>query len=200
MRLVVLILIAVQHIKNSPQKPWLEPGIGFSMIHPILLELKLAVVNLGIHAAFGLATPPGLGLLSSVLRPAWTAGNWFYCTFKGDRRKRRIHSPRVMLVSALYAEFPLSGIPTGAYLLSIMEESPNIGLAITDNMLAGFTGRSLEEVLGRIGSGALRPLVRGYSAVSETRLASGLQGALLGRNTKTAHDALLGYLMNGAHK
>ena len=145
----------------------------------------------------GLGTPPYVATpISAVLRPTWTAANWVYHTVKHeDPRKRRVHSFRVMLMSALPLPFPLSGVSNGAYLLSIMEESPEIGLAMADNLVMEFTGRGLRPVMRSIGSYILvKPFVQAYRVVSSCSVMGWLQRVALGRNPKKAHDTLLGYL------
>ncbi len=163
-------------------------------------NIRLAMKNLAVHAVIGLGTPSYVAApISAVLRPSWTLGNWFYYTFKGEFEKRRIHSFRVMFISALPLPFPLSGISNGAYLLSIMEESPQIGLAMNNNLLLEFSGKSLEEAMKGLGAKKfLRPLVKSYNSFSRSRMIGWLQEKTMGRNTKKAHDVIVGYLMEGA--
>jgi len=163
-------------------------------------NIKSAIVHLAVHSVIGLTTPAYvMTLLSAILRPLWTIMNWFLCTFRGEYERRKIHSLRVILVSALPLPFPLSGISNGAYLLSIIEESPQIGLAMNDNLLREFTGKSLHDTMAGIGKKRiLRNMVRGYNAFSHWRPIFWLQEKCMGKNTKKAHDVLLGYLMIGA--
>jgi len=158
--------------------------------------------NLAVHAVIGLGTPPYIAApISAVLRPTWTLGNWCYYTFKGEYETRRIHSFRVMFVSALPLPFPLSGFSNGAYLLSIMEENPIIGLAMNNNLVLEFTGKNLREAMNAAGSKKfVRPMVKTYYGFSKIRFISWLQEKMMGKNTKMAHDVIWNYLMEGATK
>ena len=167
--------------------------------------IKLATKSLLIHAGIGIATPPNIGTpISSLLRPLWTMGNWIFYTMIHDYEKRRIHSFRVGVVSALPLPtfpVPLSVISNGAYILSVMEESPVIGIAIGDNLWREFTGRSLEDSMQNLGSKkGIKQMARAYEWISDMRPVEWVQQIVLGRNTKRAHDILLGYLMEGASK
>ena len=161
-------------------------------------NIKLASMNLLIHSTIGVATPPYVGTpYSSGARLAWTLANWVYYTAIGDYNKRRIHNWRVMFVGALPLPFPLSFFSNGAYLLSIIEENLQIGLAINDSLLREFNGSSLEETMQLIGSKRIiKPIIRGYEALYHV-VPNQAQEMLLGPNTKKAHDILLGYLTEG---
>ena len=165
-------------------------------------NIRLAMKNLAVHAVIGLGTPPYIAApISAVLRPTWTLGNWCYYTFKGEYETRRIHSFRVMFVSALPLPFPLSGFSNGAYLLSIMEENPIIGLAMNNNLVLEFTGKNLKEAMNAAGSKKfVRPMVKAYYGFSKIRFISWLQEKTMGKNTKMAHDVIWNYLMEGATK
>jgi len=165
-------------------------------------HIGLATKNLGVHAGISIATPPYLMWgVSPVLRFSWTLGNWINYKIKGDHDKRKIHSPRVMATCILPLPFPFSVIPAGAYLLSIYEENPRIGLAMNDNLLKEFKGKGLEEAMNGIGSnGFVKPFVKSYDWISHIKPVSWLQEKILGYNTKQAHDVLVGYLMEGARK
>jgi|GEM_PF-3033718 len=161
-------------------------------------------MNLLGHSAIGLLTPPGTGPIAAILRPTWTFGNWVYYTIKGDYETRKIHSPRVMFLSSLPLPtypIPFSGISNGAYMTSIMEENPQIGLAIGDRLVMGFSGKNLEELMQSTGSKpVIRQIARAYNAASENRIGAWVQKKILGNNTKQAHDVILSYLMKGAKK
>lgn len=165
-------------------------------------NIRLAVTNLGVHSAIGLLTPPYIASLHSAAgRLAWTLANWGYYLVKGDSNRRKLHGWRVMLVSALPLPLPFSVISNGAYLISIMEENPMIGLAIEDNLFREFAERGLEETLKTVGSKpVVKPLVKAYEAISHKPPIEWLQEKALGRNTKRAHDILLSYLMDGARR
>lgn len=165
-------------------------------------NIKLTLKNLAVHTVISLATPPYIMFgVSPILRAGWTIGNWGYYTIKRDYDKRRVHNLRVMIVASLPLQFPLSVIPAGAYLLPMMEENPQIGLAINDNLSRQFTGKSLEEVMYRIGSNRFfKPFVISYDYISRIRPVSWLQEKIIGYNTKIAHDILLEYFMEGARK
>lgn len=150
---------------------------------------RLAFMNLGVHCAIGLATPPWiLTPVSAALRLTWTTGNWVRYSISGDHEKRDIHNWRVMVVSALPLPFPLSAVSNGAYIQSIMEQNADLGIAICDNLVREFTGMCLEEAFSKLSSKKLiKSVVRAYERLPLIR-------PILGPNTKRAHDILLSYL------
>ena len=171
-------------------------------------HIRLARSNLLVHGAISLVTPPYIASLhSAAARLAWTVANWGYYTLNRDYDRRKIHNWRVMAVSGLplgIFGLPISLIPAGAYLLSIMEENPKIGLAINDNLVREFMGKTLEEFMGDLGS---KPIIKqGVLAYDwGNRILSHVPGighrnALLGSNITQAHDILLSYAMKGATK
>ncbi len=173
-------------------------------------NIRLAIMNTLVHAAISIITPPVIASpISAGARLAWTIANWSYYTLTRDYDRRKIHNWRVMFVAGLplgLFGYPLAFIPAGAYLLSIMEENPRIGLAINDNLVREFfKGMTLEEFMQGIGSKpVLKQFVIGYNAAYQgisyipgMRIVPEL---VLGHNTQKAHDILLGYLMEGARR
>lgn len=165
-------------------------------------NIRHAAIHLAVHMTIGVVTPPFiLSLPSAGARLAWTMANWGYNTAKGNERKK-LHNWRVMAVCAMPLPFPASAVSNGAYILAITEENPQIGLAMCDNLLYEQTGRTLPEVMAKIGS-KVPTFTRGYDAAYHRLLrVPGLRripGIAMGQNTQKAHDVLLDYMMKGAY-
>jgi len=161
-------------------------------------NIKLAVPNLLMHLATGIITPTGVGaVIASGARLGWTLANFSYYSLTHNYDRRRIHNEKVML----FTLFPVVG--NFAYLISIAEENPQIGLAIADNIMKELKGISLEEWIRYVSSKnifrqGVMAYGKAYEAISHIEYIRKLPDLFLVPNSKMAHDVLLDYAIKGA--